>query len=203
MTTMAEMVDKVIELTKRPDLEQRTKSMVQSATLTVHNADFYYRDLSEHGIMFTEKKFNQNWEPKTIYPLFRKIKYIRQWNYEATDLINAGTPGPMYECIDLGQEFDQYGYQKTNIYYMAGDLIQIKARCEQDHFLTAAYSYPDVTLDGYKSWIADEQPFAIIFTAAKLVAASIGFREDAQNYAALAAQEQLNLVRYSDNMPGR
>lgn len=203
MATMNDMVSEVMLLTKRPDLIQRTTSMVRAATLTAHNSDFFYRDLSEHGIQFTDKKFNQNWDPKPLYPRFRKIKYIRQWMYDPLDLINAGCAGPILKCIDIGQSLDYYGYEKSNIYYMAGDLIQIRCAIEQDHFLTAAYSYPDTTVETYSSWIANEQPFAIIYTAAKNICASIGFREDAANYGSLAALEFSNLNKYSDNMPGR
>jgi len=201
MATFQEMYDEVVILTKRPDLIDKTKQAVKSATLFTHNSGFYPRDVSESGLKFNDPGFIQNFDPKNIWPLFRKIKYIRRWNYDAADP-NYGKVGPFFKPIEIGQSVDAYGYDKQDVFYLAGQLQQIRSSLEFQYALAGAYLYPNVTESNYASWIADEFPFAIIYDAARRVSSGIGFREDAQDFQAQTQEVMSEILLMSDDMPG-
>ena len=50
--TLEELQNEVILLTSRPDLVDRTLQAVKSATLKMHQREFWRRDLREVGIQF-------------------------------------------------------------------------------------------------------------------------------------------------------
>lgn len=201
MATFQEMYDEVVILTKRPDLVDKTKQAVKSSTLFVHNSGFYPKDVSESGLSFDKARFIQNFDAKNIWPLFRKIKYIRRWNYDASSP-TAGMAGPFFTPIEIGQSKDAYGYDKQDVFYLAGQVQQIRSSIEFQYALAGAYLYPNVTEDSYASWIADEFPFAIIYDAARRVSSGIGFREDAQDFLNQAQEVIAEILMMSDDMPG-
>ena len=69
-----ELMTEVYAVTKRPDLSAETALAVKSATLKLHQSDFYFKDLFETGISFTESSFIQTLDIKTVIPRFRALK---------------------------------------------------------------------------------------------------------------------------------
>lgn len=183
----AELVNETLIIVKRPDLNAQIESSVRAATLKAHGKEFFYRDIVETGIEFTSPDNRIRFEPKLLYPRFRKPAYVRMWIYDANDITNFGRPGADLKCEQIGNLKDGYGYDKENIYYMAGDLLQLRSNITISHILFGSYQYPDITSDGFSSWIADEFPEAIYREAARSVFKSIGFDEQ--------ATEQANMVK--------
>lgn len=163
------------------------ESAVRAATLKAHNKDFYYRDIVETAIEFSFPKNTIDFEPKLNYPRFRKPAYVRLWNYDATDAIHFGRPGIKLDVVELGNTLDYFGFDKTNVYYMAGNILQLRACVDISHILFGFYAYPTITADGFQSWIADEFPEAIYREAARSVFKTIGFDEQ--------STEQGNMVK--------
>lgn len=187
MTTLAQLTADVYSLTNRPDLVAETNLAIRSATLTVHQREFYFRDLFETGIQFSLPNFIQSFEPKVLFPLFRSIKYLRK--YDSV----GNTPSNFLNLITPDQVFDDYGIDYVNVYYGAGAEIQIKMDTQEQFMLFGCYLNPNVTLDHYNSWIADDYPFAIVYAATAQVYKTLGADVQSNNYAALASN-QLTLL---------
>lgn len=180
-----ELVDEVISITKRPDLRSRTESAVKAATLKMHHSDFYYKDLVETAVQFNQEFYLQNFVPSEVIPRYRKAKYIRIWQGGAPD----GMPGIFLENIQIENSMGQYQEVKTDVFYMAGQNLQIRTSCPLKHILFGAYVHPVVSPEAeYDSWIAREYPYAIVYEAARSIFYSIALTQQSQTYAQMTAE---------------
>lgn len=194
-----ELCDEVKLLTRRPDLTERVESAVRAATLKAHHSDFYYKDIYEQSVEFAAELYIQNFQPTDIFPLFRKAKYIRLWSGDET----TGYAGAFLKPIQIENALDGYNCIKTDVFYQAGQLLQIRGTCPILRVLFGAYLHPTITPSAaYCSWIADEMPFAIIYEAARVIFKSIGNDRETAEMNTLAA-EQYTLLRmsYIDDTP--
>jgi len=170
---LSELVSEVYIQTNRPDLVDKTSSAIRAATLLAHHSDFYNKDILETGIKFDTADYKQSLDTDII-PLYRKIKWIRKYDNAAQiagDFLTILTPGEL---------LDDYGCEKANIAYEAGQNLQMSSSTELEYLLLAAYVSPDVTSLNYNSWVADNFPFLIIHAAAAKVFQSIGNLEQAK-----------------------
>lgn len=193
-----EIYDEVIVITKRPDLVDRTKQAIRSATIKAHHSDFYFKDLYEVPIQFTNLFFLQSFAPTEVVSTFRMAKYIRLWNGDTN-----GAPGKFFTPIQIENSLDLYQNIKTDVFYMAGQLLQIRGACTLDKVLFGCYVNPVITPEtAYSSWIAVEQPYAIVYEAARQVFKSFSFTDQANEYSKLVAEEYAELkLTYVDSVP--
>lgn len=194
----SELYSEVLNIVKRPDLTDRINSAIRAATLKVHHSDFYYKDLVEKPVQFDEARFLQSFIPSSILPRYRKAKYIRFWRGD----IN-GSPGKFFEPIQIENSMDSYDYIKTDVFYMAGQALQMRSSEACQRVLFGAYLHPLISPSTeYQSWIADEYPYAIIYEAARTIFRSIGFQEQAAEYDRLGL-EVLSEIKLScvDDLP--
>lgn len=196
--TYDEIVSEVIRITKRPDLLASIQANVRAATLKAHHSDFYYKDLYEVPVQFVNIFHLQSFLPTEVAPRFRKVKYIRLWNGGV-----QGDVGTFLTPIQVENSIDGYGYIKTDVYYMAGQLLQIRGKCELDKVLFGCYQHPIITPDtAYNSWIAVDMPYAIIYEAARVTFKSYSFTEQANEMSALVNEQFAELkLSYVDDVP--
>lgn len=196
--TFAELVAEVIAITKRPDMQTRIESAVRAATLKAHHSDFYYKDLHEVAVQFTNPFILQSFVPTEIAPNFRKAKYIRVWIGE-----DNGDAGVFYTPIQIENSTDLYGLTKTEVFYMAGQNLQLRSSVAIDKVLFGCYLHPVITPEAsFSSWIAAEMPYAIIYEAARSIFKSVAFTEQANEYAQLVAEQFQELrMSYIDDIP--
>lgn len=185
----AEIRTEVINITKRPDLTTQINSAITSATLKAHQHDFYYRDLVEVAVEFSTPDYIQNFLPTDVLQRFRKAKYIRYWQGDAT----TGQPGPFFEPIQIENSLDQYDFIRTEVFYMAGQLLQMRSRQPIQRVLFGAYQQPQAIETGYSSFIAADQPYAIIYEAARIIFLSIGLQEQVSAMSSLVSEEYRSL----------
>lgn len=190
MATFAELLTDVYTLTNRPDLVNETKQAVKAATLKAHQMDFFYKDLYEVGVQFSTSDYIQALEYRTITPRYRALKYIRK-----TDI--SGVPGAFLDVITPALSLDRYGYNREDICYGAGEVIQIKSSTLLQYILFGCYRNPDITEATYSSWIAVDHPFAIVYEAAATVFKTIGQDEKAAIFKKLT-DEQFMMVKESN-----
>lgn len=190
MATFAELCSDVYTLTNRPDLVSETKLAVKAATLKAHQMDFFYKDLYEVGVQFSSSDYIQALEYRTISPRYRALKYIRK-----TDV--AGTPGDFLSVITPALSLDRYGYQREDICYAAGEVIQIKSSTSIQYVLFGCYRNPDITETSYDSWVALDHPYAIVYEAAATVYKQIGQDEQAAMFKKLT-DEQFMMIKESN-----
>jgi hypothetical protein len=184
-TSFASLVADVMSLTKRPDLVNETSIAVRAATLKAHHSDMFFKDLFETGIQFTTAEVLQTMPIYELVPRFRSIKYIRKCDASTI----PPTPLQFLEYIAPENALDSYKCQRANVYYMAGNVIQIRCIAAEDNFLFGAYLHPTATETGYNSWVANENPFAIIYEAVAIIFKTIGYDEQVSTYRAMVADE--------------
>jgi hypothetical protein len=190
-----ELVEEVILLTRRPDLIERTESAVRAATLKAHHTDFYYKDIYEQSVQFGTAEYIQNFQPTDIFPTFRKTKYIR--------IFQDGAPGKFLVPIQVENSVDAYQFIKTDVFYQAGQLMQMRGANPLNIVLFGAYLHPTITpANAYCSWIANEMPFAIIYEAVRVIFKSIGFDQQSQEMDRLTGEQyRLLKMSYIDDLP--
>lgn len=196
--TFDEMVAEVISITKRPDLTDRIKANLRAATLKAHHSDFYYKDLVEVPVQFSAQFYLQNFVPTEVVTRFRKVKYIRRWLGGM-----EGKPGKFLEPIQIENSIDGYGYTKVEVYYMAGQMLQMRGATQFDKVLFGCYQHPVIAPEtAYESWIAEEMPYVIIYEAARVTFKSYSFTEAANEYSQLVAEQFSELkLSYVDSVP--
>lgn len=186
-----ELVNEVSIIVKRPDLVDRIQGAVRAATEKMHSLDFWYRDLVEVPVQFDREFYIQNFDPRQVIPRFRKAKYIRIWRGDIT-----GGPAEFLDPIQIEEAIDAYGYTKTNVFYMAGQLLQIRTTCSVLRVLFGAYKFPVTSpIESYESWIADDYPWAIVYEAARAIYRSISMDEAASQYERLTAEVVAEIKR--------
>lgn len=192
MTTLTALCSDVYALTNRPDLVSETVLAVRAATLKAHQSDYFPKDLFETAIKFEEEKYLQSLEYKAVIPRWRSLSYLRKYN--PTELDNA--KGEFLTVLTPGEVLDNYGINRENVVYLAGSMLEIRSSDLLQYVLLGCYVHPDVTVEGYSSWIADEHPFYIVYEAARTLFKTIGYDEQAAMYDRLV-QEQLAILRQS------
>lgn len=185
--TLTELTQEVYNLTGRADRVGETSSAIRAATLKCHQKDYFYKDIFETGLNFTTAEYIQNFYYKTLIPNWRALKYLRKLD------ITTNTPGTVLGIVLPMNVFDDYQIQKQDVCYVAGDVININSCTLEQNYLLGCYLNPIIASSGYKSWVADDHPYAIIFDAAATVFKAIGKDEEAGAYKILAG-EQLDLV---------
>lgn len=171
MATFSELCADVYTITNRPDLVAETKLAVRQATLKMHQSDFYPKDMAETGIVFDTSKTKQSLTYRDIFPRWRAFKYLRKYS--------DGNPGAFLTLLSPEESLDRYAVNKEDICYIAGEQIEIRSSTDLQYAILGCYVNPIITEADFSSWIAVEQPFAIVFDAAALVFKSIGWDEQA------------------------
>lgn len=186
MASLNSLMTDVFTITNRPDLIAETKLAVKQATLKMHHVDYFPKDLFETGISWNPADYVQSLAYKNIIPRWRTFKYLRKYQ--------DSRPGDFFQLLGVEETLDRYAINKDNICYIAGDQLEIRSSTQDNYMLIGCYLHPDITDEGYSSWIADEHPFAIVFDAAATVFKMIGFDEQAA-YLKQNVTEQIALLR--------
>lgn len=186
--TLTELIAEVYTLTGRPDLVAETSAAVRKATLKMHGVDFFYRDLQEEVIAFATPAYKQQYDLQANIPNYRGIKYLREWSAAPTG------KELMLDLIEPDAVLDEYLRERTNVYYVAGTSLNIKADRMLSTLVIGYYRRPETSTNLFSSWIALEQPFAIIEEAAANVFHMIGHESAKVTYQALA-RDQIVLLK--------
>lgn len=189
-SSLSSLVADVFLLTNRPNLEGETILAVRAATLKAHGSDDYIFDLQENSIQFDTPDYFQSLDIKSVFPLWRKARYLRI--YDNTQY--TGGPANFLKYIEPEKVIDEFGANRTDIYYQAGSALQIRTGVQAQYFLVGYYKNPDVTLEGYSSWIADTYRMAIVYEAAAIIFKTIGLGDQEVSYRQMVA-EQLQILK--------
>lgn len=181
MASFTDLFNDVIAITNRPDLVDQTKLAIRSATLKAHHSDFYPKDLFETGVEWSNPSLLQSLEYKTVIPLWRSFKYLRKYE--------SGVPGTFFTMITPEESLDSYSVNRENVCYLAGSFIEIRSNTQDTNMLLGCYIHPTVTELNYKSWIAEDHPFAIVYEAAANIFKQTGYDEQFAVFRDLKNQE--------------
>lgn len=177
MALFDDVLAEVYTLTNRSDLVAETKIAIKQATLAAHRSDVYPKDFREVSLPLTSAAIFSLDIPSYLSN-WRSIGYIRPW-----DSVSASGAkivlGPDEE-IHPDKIFDQYLDELVNVWYVAGTNLNIKLDSEWDTLVIGYYQNPVLNPEAsYESWIAREQPAAIVLDATKRVFEAIGYNEAA------------------------
>jgi hypothetical protein len=191
VTTFAQLVADVYTTTNRPDLVAETNLAVRKATMKLHTTGWDMETDRPKGVLYwpdrTEKVVPVTAVDPTLYtysvpiaaPIlrFRGLSYLRQYTPDVTDRF--------FNSVDFDRLFDEYQVEKTDVYYMLGQMINIRSSVALIDVLVGFYQYPVVTQVGYSSWVADQLPDMIVEEACSLIFKMIGKDDEYQKYNAL------------------
>jgi hypothetical protein len=171
MATFAELVSDTYILTNRPDLVSETKLAVKAATLKAHQSDFFPKDLYEIGIQWPTPDYFQSLEYRALIARWRAFKFLRKYS--------DSTPGDFFKLLTPEQTLDRYSYNKEDICYLAGEMLEIRSSTQDTYMLLGCYINPIIDENSYSSWIALDHPYAIVYEAARSIFKQTGWDEQA------------------------
>lgn len=198
------LMNEVYTCTNRPDKIAETKAAIISSTLKMHGLDYFFRDIFPAKAMFDVSQYIQALDTSTL-PRFRSVAYIRKWDNSLDASLISGVSGgavpslpPLYDSngflvnpnlatallkpIDPTNIFDEFGSERTDVYYQAGNTLMIRSSTALSVALVGWYQWPNVTDALYDSWIARDYKYAIIYDAASNIFASISQQDQARKY---------------------
>jgi len=181
--TFDELKEEVFIITDRRDLVAQTESAIKAATLKAHRSDFYSKDIHEQGVEFTTADFRQSLDYILLISNFRALKYVKRVEDENDDV------GKFLDIITPENTLDTYGINKVDIAYVAGRVLEIRSSVEFTKILLGAYVLPIVRAGAYDSWVAEQNPFVIIYESARVIFKSIGYDEQSATFTQLVAEE--------------
>lgn len=201
--TLTELTQQVYTITNRSDRVAETFSAIQSATLKMHQSDYYWKDIFEVGYNSGANGagYEHDIDYRGLIPNFRAMKYIRKWTPDTTGQNPLGCPGRLLTLVEPANVFDDYHTQKCDIYYAAGAYVHVRSSTPDQYYILGVYIQPNITQAGYASWVALDHPFAIINEAAALVFKAIGKDEEAATYRSINA-EQISMLKSSNITSG-
>lgn len=200
--TFDEMVQQVIIDTNRPDMTYTTAGgsgeipqAVQFATHLMHTKQgrYFPQDFRESEITFDTPAYFQTLDVSTAFTLFRGLNYIRKLG--TGDLMQSNPllpPLPGYyratsreavflRIVDAVQFFDEiYGLENQDICWRAGDTVNLKSSTNMSKVKVGWFTFPDISIATYNSWIARDYPFAIIYAAESKIFTSIGQQDNSR-----------------------
>lgn len=186
----AELQAEVFIITNRPDLVADTQLAIRKATSKLHAIDYFPKDLVEIPLVIPVPSANVQIDTNANFPRMRSIAYLR----DSTSLTSTSLYNKLFEQINPRALLDDYQMEKTNCWYLGGQVINLKSSTAVSSLLVGYYENPVITpIGAYSSWIAVEQPYAIIEEAAATVFRMTGNAEMARFYEQQSAQNVMLL----------
>lgn len=198
--TFAELIAEVIVKTNRVDMglvssggSGEIPAAIRKSTMTLHNKEVFFRDLQSAQIKFDTSSYIQTLDTSAL-PRYKQIKHIRKWDptllpfqldptllpplfYTGIDYSNTNSTLAFLKIIDVSSALDDYGYDKADVAYQAGDTIFIRSSTSLLWALASWTVFPkigDINGVGYESWIARDYPYAIVAHASSAIFSDIG-----------------------------
>lgn len=171
--TYTDLFDEIKLLTNRGDIDLKIAVALRLTTLRVHNAEFWWRDLVEADAAFASSNvvaINTN-----ALTRFRQVCYI-QYKDLATGMV-----GKLLDEIDPTAIFDNDNYMRTDVWYMAGTVINANFEFPTSGARIGYWQNPDVTPGGYNSWIKDQLPDILVQGSLAYLYNTLGKQEEARS----------------------
>lgn len=196
MASLTEITDEIIGITDRGEDPAAIYRAIVRATLKAHLADFWLRDIVELNIT-PDDVIGLRMEVflSTQLPGYRKISYINGYD-DVTDPLN---PTVTQEFRENGpwQTRDIYGVTKNDTYYVAGDVLTLRATGVPPKLLIGYWKQPSVAIGKYKSWIAELFHPIIVDEACGEIFGGVGDDDEAKRRRDMFVPN-LQIVRIND-----
>lgn len=179
MTLYEEVVSEVVAITGRPDLITENAAAIRKATLKLHLAELWPRDLVEilvTGLTPISAGSNKYAIDITAAPFarFKQAEYFRN----SSDQYGVLT----YDILEAIAILDGYGVERPRYSYLAGSSFIIRSDISIATIEVGYYQRPDLSPETYNSWIAQTYINAIADEAASYVFKAIGKDDEFQRH---------------------
>jgi len=177
MTTLGELCSDVYVLTGRPGLAAETQLAIRTAARKFHLWDFWMRDKQEKLLKYSATSNAFTVDIPSVFANWRKFDYIRTYDQV------AATPKDKYiKAVAPSSIFDEFSRNKEDVCYVAGTNLQMKTADAEDAFLVGWYTYPNLGVNNFSSWIADMYPELLVEEAAGRIMQAIGMVEEGNKF---------------------
>jgi hypothetical protein len=176
MTTFAQMYDKVVALTARPELVTLTKLAIAKATVEAHHVDFFPRDRKLAYIPYVLDSSKALCTIDNVYATYPRLRGIQ--SVQGVDA--TGRAVEKFGQRDYDAFYDDRLALIYSVYDVIGSSMKFTPVIQTGRLELVAYENPNPTEDGYSSWIADDYPEFLAAWAAMFVQARSGAVELAQ-----------------------
>jgi hypothetical protein len=171
--TYADLIAEIKLLSKRGDIDDKIAVALRLTTLRAHHLDFFWRDLVEANLTFAMSNI-VTVDVSTSLTRFRQVNYLQY--YDPT----TGALGTMLDEVDPSAIFDDYNYQKADVWYLAGTNLQVSFLYATAGARIGYFQNPDVAAATYNSWIKDELPDLLIQGSLAYIYNMTGKQEEAR-----------------------
>lgn len=196
------LLQSVYTLTNRPDLVDDSVLGIQIATLKEHSQYDYKRDLVSSPLIVlpdsSTYRYQVSLDDLGIANKVRKIKKFAEVssNLPMVYYSYEGYWGQIeFDEQDLDDIFDGYNAEKYNYYVQQGVILNVVATRTVSTLGISYYALPDITAEGYNSWIAAMYPYVIFQSAAAEVFDAIGKMDERDTYIKKRASNSLDVVK--------
>lgn len=147
---IAEMTDVLVTETRLKIYEAQLKRRVREAVRAIHTSAFFNADVQEDFIELTGLA-SCNFK----IPLPNSYRKLRRIKPMATTKVPMAitTEDGCYTYIEVDNLLSSTGYNKTDTYYIAGNVINISSSGIPPALYLSWYITPDTTDDTLETWI--------------------------------------------------
>lgn len=161
---LSEMIDKIVERTKRSDKRSEAADAINNAISFFSLGASFAQDLVEGTVAITATDFAQSLPIAANFARFRRFKYLKR----------TGAKGFLKQSDPL-KVFDKFGCELLDRWYRAGDNVVFKLAVLSPTLEYGYYAYPELLeADADTHWMFDVVPLMIFNKACAEIFQSIG-----------------------------
>lgn len=169
-----DIVNKVIGITGATNMLAETIDSVDRATRDAHSSNKWQRDVSYVSVVFGAEDGIPTKDRQVILPsLFSRVTEV------LVKLPKAKLPNPAKVVKSYTAFIKDSGHTKA---VLLGNVLHVSASEIFNDLIIGGITRPNVTDDGYNSWIAQDYPNVIIYNAAAQVLTDLGDTSSIVNF---------------------
>lgn len=178
-----DIVTDVVDTLRRPDITEFINRRARQQVKYLHGLDNYPRDLQE-------KILDVVYQPSYRLPLpdrFRRFSQIIPLDAEGSRIKLQTDSLERFGFRECDPRY-VVGFHKipdTNVWYVAGDLVNILSNCNYNKLLIRYYSFPNTTPDNFTTWIIEDYPELVSYRVLAVCYRMLGNADQARIYDAL------------------
>lgn len=178
-----QVVDAVVDITKRPDKRTAIEREVNSAINFCTIEGNFARDIIEDVYSIDPSQYAQSL-PLTTFTRWRKFAYIKMPT--AKHYIDPVDPSKLFEK----------NQERKDVYYVVGDGIKFRLCRLSSSLYIGHFTYPPVLTDANPNyWLLDVSPYMIIAKAAQAIFSEVGNSTEASAQGGIFATMFLSAQR--------
>lgn len=176
--TLDELVQAVLDRTKRADKANEIKLSVRKAIRMVHTSAYFPRDIVEEEVDLTAtfQKFKIPLPPRV-----RKFQALAPLDINGNP-IRITTNDNLYEYVSAAEVINSFFESKLDIYYVAGAVLTVKSSVGARKLYMSFYAYPEFSDGNLETWLMKDNETVFIDAALSDFYNSIGRQQQANQH---------------------